>query len=65
MADASFFGGFLIFSHILPALLALLGVILIANGIMDRKNEYTIGGIALFFAAGILPFIVLPLMINV
>lgn len=64
MADVPIFSGFLIFSHVLPALMALLGVILIANGIMDRKNEYTIGGVALFFGAGILPFLLLPMMLN-
>lgn len=56
--------GFLLFSHVIPAILAFFGILLIANGIMDRRNEYTIGGVVLFFGAGVLPFLVLPLMVG-
>jgi hypothetical protein len=64
MADAPV-SGFLIYSHVLPAILGFLGIILIANGIMDRKTQYTIGGVALFFAAAILPFLILPFMLGI
>ena len=57
--------GFLIYSHVIPAILGFFGILLIANGIMDRKTQYTIGGVALFFAAGILPFLVLPLILGI
>ena len=36
------------------------GIILIASGVMDNKHFNTILGIAAFFGAAILPFIVLP-----
>jgi hypothetical protein len=63
MADT--FSGFLIYSHVLPAIFAFFGIILIANGIMDRKNEYTIGGVVLFFGAGVLPFLLLPFVLGI
>ncbi len=56
---------YLLYSHILPPLLAFAAVLLIASGIMDKKMEYTLGGIGLFFAAGILPFLILPFIIGV
>lgn len=65
MADAPVFSGFLIYSHVLPAVLGFLSILLIANGIMDRKTQYTIGGVALFFAAGILPFLLLPIILRI
>ncbi len=58
------FTGTLIYSHILPGILAVIGIFLICNGIMDRKNNYTIIGVALFFLAGLLPFLILPLMLG-
>ncbi len=61
----TFISGYLIFSHILPPILGFFGIILIANGIMDRKREYTIGGIGLFFAAAILPFLILPVVLGI
>lgn len=63
--DTPAFSGFLIYSHILPAIIAFFAIILIANGIMDRKMQYAIGGVALFFFAGILPFILLPFALGV
>ncbi|MGZ7120042.1 MAG: hypothetical protein ACXVH2_10040 [Methanobacterium sp.] len=62
--DASF-NGFLIYSHIIPAVFGFLSILLIANGIMDRKMEYTIGGVVLFFAAGLLPFLILPYILGI
>jgi len=57
--------GFLIYSHVLPGIIGFLGILLIANGIMDRKTHYTIGGVALFFAAGILPFLILQFILGI
>lgn len=62
--DTPMFNGFLIYSHILPAIFGFLAILLIANGIMDRKMQYTIGGVILFFAAGILPFLILPMVVG-
>lgn len=64
MADTTI-SGFLIYSHILPAILGFFGILLVANGIMDRKTQYTIGGVVLFFAAGILPFLILPYILGI
>ena len=57
--------GFLLYSHILPPLFGFVAVLLIASGIMDKKREYTLGGIGLFFIAGILPFLVLPYVLGI
>ncbi|MGZ7044481.1 MAG: hypothetical protein ACXVHO_09890 [Methanobacterium sp.] len=62
--DASF-NGFLIYSHIIPAVFGFLSILLIANGIMDRKREYAIGGVVLFLAAGLLPFLILPYVLGI
>ncbi|BDZ68147.1 hypothetical protein [Methanobacterium ferruginis] len=63
MADTVVFGS-LLYSHIIPPVLAFIGVILLCSGIMDRKTNYAIAGIILFFAAGILPFLILPLVLG-
>lgn len=65
MADTPLFNGFLIYSHVLPAIIGFFGIFFIANGIMDRKMEYTLGGIGLFFLAGILPFLILPFVLGI
>jgi hypothetical protein len=57
------FTGTLIYSHLIPAVLGFFSLIFICNGIMDRERNYTIIGVLLFFAAGLLPFIILPFMI--
>jgi hypothetical protein len=57
------FTGTLLYSHILPGILAAIGIFLICNGIMDRKNNYTIIGVALFFIAAAIPFLILPFML--
>jgi ABC-type glycerol-3-phosphate transport system permease component len=54
----------ILFSHIIPPIMAVISVILICTGIMDKKNIYTLMGIILFFAAGIIPFLILPYMLN-
>ncbi|CDG64696.1 MAG: hypothetical protein PWQ15_1540 [Methanobacterium sp.] len=53
----------ILFSHILPPLLAFAGIILLCSGIMDRNKDFTIIGIVMFFAAGLLPFLVLQFMV--
>ena len=55
---------YLIFSHILPAVMGFFAVLLIASGVMDKKMEYMLGGVGLFFAAGILPFLILPFILG-
>lgn len=57
--------GFLLYSHILPPIMGFFAVLLIASGIMDKKREYTFGGIGLFFIAGVMPFIVLPFVLGI
>jgi cytochrome c oxidase subunit IV len=54
----------LIYSHIIPPILAFIGVVLIITGIMDRKTTYTLLGIVLFLAAGLLPFLILPAVLG-
>ncbi|OPX58520.1 MAG: hypothetical protein A4E25_01632 [Methanobacterium sp. PtaB.Bin024] len=63
MADTVVIGS-LLYSHVIPIILAFVGVILLCSGIMDRKRNFTIAGIVLFFAAGTLPFLILPLVIG-
>ncbi|MGC9517899.1 MAG: hypothetical protein ACP5C3_09425 [Methanomicrobiales archaeon] len=65
MVETQVFTGSLIYSHVLPVVLGFFSVIFLANGIMDRNMTYTIIGIALFLSAGILPFLILPLVIGV
>jgi cytochrome c oxidase subunit IV len=54
----------LIYSHIIPPILAFTGVVLIISGVMDRKTTYTLAGILLFLAAGLLPFLILPAVLG-
>ncbi|HOI40010.1 MAG TPA: hypothetical protein PL168_04705 [Methanobacterium sp.] len=56
--------GSLLYSHVIPIILAFVGVILLCSGIMDRKKNYTIAGVILFFAAGTVPFLILPLVLS-
>jgi hypothetical protein len=56
--------GILIFSHIIPIILGFLGVLSIISGVMDRKKVLTAIGTILIFIAGIIPFIILPLIIG-
>ena len=55
--------GILIFTHILPVILGFLGVILLIQGIMERKRPLTVIGTIMFFIAGVLPFLVIPYII--
>jgi len=53
----------IIFSHIIPPIMAVISILLIIMGIMDKKNQYTLIGIVLFLVAGILPFLILPALL--
>ncbi|OWT32843.1 hypothetical protein BGI41_05500 [Methanobrevibacter sp. 87.7] len=51
--------GTLLFSHVLPVLLAFFGILFLISGIMDN-NKYKLGlGLFLFVFAAISPFIFL------
>jgi hypothetical protein len=50
----------IVFSHIIPPIMGFIGIILMCTGIMDKNNQYTLAGIVIFFAAGIIPFLILP-----
>jgi hypothetical protein len=63
MADTVIFGS-LLYSHIIPPILAFISVILLCSGIMDGKRNYAIAGVVLFFAAGLLPFLILPVILG-
>jgi hypothetical protein len=54
----------ILFSHIIPPIMAVISILLICTGIMDKQNQYTLIGIVLFFAAGILPFLILPFLLG-
>jgi hypothetical protein len=65
MVETQFITGTLIYSHIIPALLGFLGVVFICSGIMDDKPTHAILGVILFFAAGVIPFLILTLVLGV
>jgi hypothetical protein len=54
----------IIFSHILPPLAGFVGIILLCSGIMDNNRNFTIIGALTFLAAGLLPFLILPVIIG-
>ncbi|HTX61470.1 MAG TPA: hypothetical protein VMC48_04115 [Methanobacterium sp.] len=54
----------LIFSHIIPPILAFIGIIAITSGIMEDNNRNTILGIAIFLIGGLSPFIILPMILG-
>jgi len=54
----------LLFSHIIPPIMAVISILLLCTGIMDRKPPYTIAGVVLFFAGGLLPFLILPFLLG-
>ncbi|WP_304124395.1 hypothetical protein [Methanosphaera cuniculi] len=53
----------IVYSEIIPTLLALAGVYFIGTGILDHKRSQAVLGILLFFAAVIVPFIILTSLI--
>jgi len=54
----------LIFSHIIPPILAFIGIILITSGIMDSNNRNTLLGVIIFLIGGLSPFIILPVILG-
>lgn len=54
----------LLFSHIIPPLLAFVGIIAITSGIMGNNNRRTLLGVLLFLIAGLSPFVILPLLLG-
>ena len=52
----------ILYSHIIPPIIAFISILFICAGVMDKKTPYTILGVLLFFAGGLLPFLVLPLL---
>ncbi|MDI6701396.1 hypothetical protein U2150_03970 [Methanothermobacter wolfeii] len=62
---AGTFTGSVIYSHGIPAVLGFISMLLICNGVMDENREQLLGGVGLFFAAGLLPFIILPLILGI
>lgn len=65
MVETQIISGTMVYSHIIPAILGFLGVVFICSGIMDNKPYHAILGVVLFFAAGILPFLILPWVLGV
>ncbi len=54
----------LVFSHILPPILAFIAIILVITGVIDEKNDFTLFGIALFLIAALTPFLILPFFLS-
>jgi predicted membrane channel-forming protein YqfA (hemolysin III family) len=54
----------LIFSHIIPPILAFIGIIIITSGILGSDNRKAIIGVTIFLIGGLSPFIILPLLIG-
>ena len=64
MAYSSLVQSSLLFSHIIPPILAFIGIIIITTGIMDSNNRHTLLGIIIFLIAGLSPFVILPLFLG-
>lgn len=64
MAYSSLATSSLLFSHIIPPILAFIGIIAITTGIIDKKNQYTLLGFGLFFIAVISPFLIIPVLLS-
>lgn len=54
----------LIFSHIIPPILAFIGIVVITSGIMDSNNRNTILGVVIFLLGGFSPFVILPMILG-
>lgn len=54
----------LIFSHIIPPILAFIGIIVITTGVLDSNNRYILLGILIFLIAGLSPFVILPIFLG-
>ncbi|MDR0912704.1 MAG: hypothetical protein LBM96_08930 [Methanobrevibacter sp.] len=56
--------GTLFFSHIIPVILGLIGILFLGNGIMQDEKKLTIIGIVLFLIGCFVPYIILPFLIR-
>ncbi len=54
----------LIFTYIIPPLVAFAGIILMASGVMDNKHYRTVLGVMAFFGAALLPLLILPSILS-
>ena len=57
------FVGTTIFSHVIPFVLGLFGILLITRGFMDDEKNSLILGIVLFVLACISPFLILRVLL--
>lgn len=53
----------ILYSEIIPTILAIFGLYFIISGVLDEKRNYLIIGVILFLLAVVIPFIVLTNMI--
>nr|WP_148217876.1 hypothetical protein [Methanothermus fervidus] len=56
--------GLVFYSHVIPFILGLIGILLMCTGVMDDKPMYTSLGLIIFFVGGLLPFIILPIILG-
>ncbi len=49
----------ILYSEIIPTILAIVGIYLIISGVLDDKKEFTIPGVVVFLLAVIIPFVIL------
>ncbi|WP_455645151.1 hypothetical protein [Methanosphaera sp.] len=52
-----------IFSEVIPTILAVVALYFLFSGVLDNKRTYTIGGIVLFVLAVFIPFVILSSII--
>lgn len=53
----------IVYSEIIPTILAAIGIYLIINGVLDDKKEFWAIGVVVFLLAVIIPFIILTNLI--
>ena len=53
----------ILYSEIIPTILAIVGIYLIISGLLDDKKEFTIPGVVVFLLAVIIPFVILTNLI--
>lgn len=53
----------ILYSEIIPTILAIVGIYLIISGVLDDKKEFTVPGVVVFLLAVIIPFVILTNLI--
>lgn len=53
----------ILYSEIIPTILAIVGIYLIISGVLDDKKEFIIPGVVVFLLAVIIPFVILTNLI--